>query len=57
MNLAAQAGVRYSITNPDAYIESNLIENKKRNTRENKYIKRKVTYAIDSKAQITISLS
>ena len=25
MNLAAQAGVRYSITNPDAYIESNLI--------------------------------
>lgn len=33
------------------------IENKKRNTRENKYIKRKVTYAIDSKAQITISLS
>ena len=24
-NLAAQAGVRYSITNPDAYIESNLI--------------------------------
>ena len=57
VNLAAQAGVRYSITNPDAYIESNLIENKKRNTRENKYIKRKVTYAIDSKAQITISLS
>lgn len=25
INLAAQAGVRYSITNPDAYIESNLI--------------------------------
>ena len=25
MNLAAQAGVRYSITNPDSYIESNLI--------------------------------
>lgn len=25
MNLAAQAGVRYSITNPDAYIESNLV--------------------------------
>lgn len=25
MNLAAQAGVRYSITNPDAYIEANLI--------------------------------
>ena len=25
MNLAAQAGVRYSITNPDAYIESNII--------------------------------
>lgn len=25
MNLAAQAGVRYSITNPDAYIQSNLI--------------------------------
>ncbi len=25
VNLAAQAGVRYSITNPDAYIESNLI--------------------------------
>ena len=25
LNLAAQAGVRYSITNPDAYIESNLI--------------------------------
>lgn len=24
-NLAAQAGVRYSITNPDAYVESNLI--------------------------------
>ena len=25
VNLAAQAGVRYSIINPDAYIESNLI--------------------------------
>lgn len=25
VNLAAQAGVRYSITNPDAYIDSNLI--------------------------------
>lgn len=25
VNLAAQAGVRYSITNPDAYIESNII--------------------------------
>lgn len=25
VNLAAQAGVRYSITNPDTYIESNLI--------------------------------
>lgn len=25
VNLAAQAGVRYSITNPEAYIESNLI--------------------------------
>lgn len=25
VNLAAQAGVRYSITNPDAYIQSNLI--------------------------------
>ena len=25
VNLAAQAGVRYSITNPDAYIKSNLI--------------------------------
>ena len=25
VNLAAQAGVRYSITNPDAYISSNLI--------------------------------
>ncbi len=25
VNLAAQAGVRYSITNPDSYIESNLI--------------------------------
>lgn len=25
VNLAAQAGVRYSITNPDVYIESNLI--------------------------------
>jgi len=25
INLAAQAGVRYSITNPDAYVESNLI--------------------------------
>lgn len=25
INLAAQAGVRYSITNPDAYIQSNLI--------------------------------
>ena len=25
VNLAAQAGVRYSISNPDAYIESNLI--------------------------------
>lgn len=25
VNLAAQAGVRYSITNPDAYMESNLI--------------------------------
>ena len=25
VNLAAQAGVRYSITNPDAYVESNLI--------------------------------
>lgn len=25
VNLAAQAGVRYSITNPDAYIESNMI--------------------------------
>ena len=24
VNLAAQAGVRYSITNPDAYVESNL---------------------------------
>lgn len=24
-NLVAQAGVRYSITNPDAYMESNLI--------------------------------
>lgn len=25
VNLAAQSGVRYSITNPDAYVESNLI--------------------------------
>ena len=25
VNLAAQAGVRYSITNPDAYIEANVI--------------------------------
>ena len=25
VNLAAQAGVRYSITNPDAYIQSNII--------------------------------
>ncbi len=25
VNMAAQAGVRYSITNPDAYIESNMI--------------------------------
>lgn len=25
VNLGAQAGVRYSITNPDAYIESNMI--------------------------------
>lgn len=25
VNLSAQAGVRYSITNPDAYIESNII--------------------------------
>ena len=25
VNLAAQAGVRYSITNPDAYVASNLI--------------------------------
>ena len=25
VNLAAQAGVRYSITNPDAYIKSNII--------------------------------
>lgn len=25
VNLAAQAGVRYSITNPDAYINSNII--------------------------------
>lgn len=25
VNLVAQAGVRYSITNPDAYIESNLV--------------------------------
>lgn len=25
INLAAQAGVRYSITNPDAYVDSNLI--------------------------------
>ena len=25
VNLAAQAGVRYSITHPDAYIESNLV--------------------------------
>jgi UDP-glucuronate 4-epimerase len=25
INLAAQAGVRYSITNPDAYLESNII--------------------------------
>lgn len=25
VNLAVQAGIRYSITNPDAYIESNLI--------------------------------
>lgn len=25
MNLAAQAGVRYSLTNPDAYIEANII--------------------------------
>lgn len=25
VNLAAQAGVRYSITNPDAYVESNMI--------------------------------
>lgn len=25
VNLAAQAGVRYSITNPDSYIQSNLV--------------------------------
>ena len=25
VNLAAQAGVRYSIVNPDAYVESNLL--------------------------------
>ena len=25
VNLAAQAGVRYSVTNPDIYIESNLV--------------------------------
>ena len=28
VNLAAQAGVRYSITNPDAYIESNILGKK-----------------------------
>ena len=27
VNLGAQAGVRYSITNPDAYVEANLIQN------------------------------
>ena len=26
INLAAQAGVRYSITNPDVYMESNVID-------------------------------
>jgi nucleoside-diphosphate-sugar epimerase len=25
VNLGAQAGVRHSITNPDAYVESNLV--------------------------------
>ena len=30
VNLAAQAGVRYSIENPDAYIQSNLVKSKAR---------------------------
>ena len=41
-NLAAQAGVRYSIENPSAYVESNLVgfcnlieESKKNNVEEN----------------------
>jgi len=40
VNLAAQAGVRYSITNPDAYIESN----------------KKVPYSTDDKVDNPVSL-
>ena len=34
-NLAAQAGVRYSIENPNTYIESNINEDKNNNTNHN----------------------
>jgi len=71
VNLAAQAGVRYSITNPDAYIQSNLIgfynilEACRNNPVEHLVYassssvygsNKKVPYAVDDKADHPVSL-
>lgn len=54
VNLAAQAGVRYSITNPDVYIESNLIgfynilEACRHSCKKNKYNVEHLVYASSS---------
>lgn len=71
VNLAAQAGVRYSITNPGAYIESNLIgfynilESCRHNTTEHLVYassssvygsNKKVPYSTDDKVDNPVSL-
>ena len=71
VNLAAQAGVRYSITNPDAYIQSNLIgfynilESCRRNPVEHLVYassssvygsNKKVPYSIEDKVDNPVSL-
>ncbi len=53
LNLAAQAGVRYSITNPQAYIDSNIIGffnilEACRNSKETKYPVEHLVYASSS---------
>ena len=64
VNLAAQAGVRYSILNPDAYIESNIISNGSTGVEHLVYASsssvygnnKKIPYSIDDKVDNPVSL-